>query len=207
MHSLDFPDRGFGCGHGAPGAAQAPAAPTQAQALAAIRAFAPVAMERQGTPGLSVAITTASGTIDVITLGYANVDAKAPVTPSTRFAVGSITKSMTALALLQLYDAGRFRLDAPVKRYLPWFSIDSNGKPILMHQILSHTAGLPDDFSSEPGYRYDVVALAKARTLYAPALRGRIPTTDTRRPERCCRRSTVARGANRSKRASSIRSG
>jgi CubicO group peptidase (beta-lactamase class C family) len=150
-----------------PGAAQT-AAPTQAQALAAIRAFAPTAMERQGAPGLSVAITTAAGTIDVITLGYANVDAKAPVTPSTRFAVGSITKSMTAMALLQLYDAGRFRLDAPVKRYLPWFSIDSHGKPILMHQLLSHTAGLPDDFSSEPGYRYDVVALARARTLYAP---------------------------------------
>jgi D-alanyl-D-alanine carboxypeptidase len=149
-----------------PGAAQT--APTQAQALAAIRAFAPVAMERQGTPGLSVAITDAKGTIDVITLGYANVDAKTPVTPDTRFAIGSITKSMTALALMQLYDAGRLQLNAPVQRYLPWFRINSDGVPVLVHQILSHTAGLPDDYSNQPAYRYNVVSLAKARVLYEP---------------------------------------
>jgi CubicO group peptidase (beta-lactamase class C family) len=142
--------------------------PTQADALAAIRAFAPIAMERQGTPGLAVAITTRQGTVDVITLGYADVAAKAPVTPDTRFAIGSITKSMTALALMQLYDGGALDLQAPVRRYLPWFRIDSNGKLIVIHQILSHTAGLPDDYSSQGAYRYDVVALAKARLLFAP---------------------------------------
>jgi CubicO group peptidase (beta-lactamase class C family) len=149
-----------------PAAAQT--APTQAQALAVIRAFAPVAMERQGTPGLSVAITNAGGTIDVITLGYANVDAKTPVTPDTRFAIGSITKSMTALALMQLYDSRRLQLEAPVRDYLPWFRIDSNGAPILVHQVLSHTAGLPDDYSNQPAYRYNVASLAKARVLYEP---------------------------------------
>jgi D-alanyl-D-alanine carboxypeptidase len=148
--------------------AGAQTAPTQAQALAAIRAFAPVAMERQGAPGLSIAVTNANGTIDIITLGYANVDAKTPVTPGTRFAIGSITKSMTALALMQLYDAGSLQLDQPVKHYLPWFRIDSDGKPVLVHQILSHTAGIPDDYSSQPAYRYDVVSLAKAHVLFAP---------------------------------------
>lgn len=153
----------------APGYARAQAAgPTQADALAAIRAFAPIAMERQGTPGLSVAITTRQGTVNVITLGYADAAAKTPVTPDTRFAIGSITKSMTALALMQLYDRGALDLQAPVRRYLPWFRIDSNGKPILMHQILSHTAGLPDDYSSQGAYLYDLVALAKARVLSAP---------------------------------------
>ncbi|HEY3676010.1 MAG TPA: serine hydrolase domain-containing protein [Candidatus Tumulicola sp.] len=149
-----------------PAGAQTP--PTQAQALAAIRAFAPVAMERQGTPGLSVAITNANGTIDTITLGYANTDAKTPVTPDTRFAIGSITKSMTALALMQLYDAGSLQLDQPVRRYLPWFRINSGGKPVLVHQILSHTAGIPDDYASQPAYRYNVVSLAKARVLFPP---------------------------------------
>jgi CubicO group peptidase (beta-lactamase class C family) len=142
--------------------------PTQADALAAIRAFAPIAMERQGTPGLSIAITTRQGTVDVITLGYADVAAKAAVTPDTRFAIGSITKSMTALALMQLYDGGSLDLQAPVRRYLPWFRIDSNGKPILIHQILSHTAGLPDDYSSQGAYTYDIVALAKAHVLFPP---------------------------------------
>ena len=57
---------------------------------------------------------------------------------------------MTALALLQLHDAGQLNLDAPVRRYLPWFAIQSLGGPILVHQLLSHTAGLPDDLRRSP---------------------------------------------------------
>ncbi|MBV8721599.1 MAG: beta-lactamase family protein [Candidatus Eremiobacteraeota bacterium] len=138
------------------------------EALAAIERFAPVAMAGQQTPGLSVAITDRTKTLRIITLGYANVDAKLPVTPQTRFAIGSITKSMTALAAMQLRDEGKLDLEAPVTRYLPWFSIDSHGRPILVHQLLSHTAGIPDDFSSENSSLYDVVALRAATVLFAP---------------------------------------
>jgi D-alanyl-D-alanine carboxypeptidase len=137
-------------------------------ALAAIAAYAPSAMRYQGTPGLSVAITDRTRTLRVISLGYANVELRRPVTPQTRFAIGSITKSMTALALLQLYDAGQLDLNAPVQRYLPWFEIDAKGAPILVHQLLSHTAGLPDDYAAEVGYTYDIVALRAAQTLFTP---------------------------------------
>jgi len=143
-------------------------APTADAALDAIAAYAPAAMRQQGTPGLSVAITDRSRTLRIITLGYANREAQAPVTAQTRFAIGSITKSMTALALLQLHDAGLLDLNAAVTRYLPWFSIDSGGKPILVHQLLSHTAGTPDDFAAEIGYTYDILALRRAKTLFAP---------------------------------------
>lgn len=148
--------------------ATASSRPTMSAALAAIAAYAPAAMRSQGTPGLSVAITNRNRTLHVITLGYANVDARTPVTARTRFAIGSITKSMTALALLQLYDAGKVDLSAPVQHYLPWFSIDAGGAPILVHQLLSHTAGLPDDYAAETGYVYDVVALREAKTLFVP---------------------------------------
>ena len=93
-------------------AAAQTAHPSMDDALAAIRAYAPAAMEYQGTPGLSVAITDRSKTLAVLTLGYANADTRAPVTPATRFAIGSITKSMTALAMMQLVDAGKLSLDA-----------------------------------------------------------------------------------------------
>lgn len=149
-------------------AAGAQAPPTMDDAIAAITAVAPAAMAYQGTPGLALAITDRTRTVRVLTFGYANVDAKEPVTPATRFAIGSITKSMTALALLEEHDAGKVDLNAPVTRYLPWFSIDSGRKPILVHQLLSHTAGLPDDYSNAPGWRYDLVALAKAKTLFEP---------------------------------------
>ncbi|HVR47013.1 MAG TPA: serine hydrolase domain-containing protein [Candidatus Binatia bacterium] len=141
---------------------------TLSAALAAIAAYAPAAMRYQGTPGLSVAITDRTKTLRVITLGYANVDGKTPVTARTRFAIGSITKSMTALALLEQHDAGQIDLNEPVQRYLPWFSIDSGGTPVLVHQILSHTAGLPDDYAAEMGYVYDIVALRAAKTLFVP---------------------------------------
>jgi CubicO group peptidase (beta-lactamase class C family) len=142
--------------------------PTIGAALDAIAAYAPEAMREQGTPGLSIAITDRTGTLRVMTFGYANREARSPVTARTSFAIGSITKSMTALALLQLKDAGQIDLNAPVQRYLPWFSINSGGRPILVHELLSHTAGLPDDYASEAGYRFDVVALSRATTIFPP---------------------------------------
>jgi D-alanyl-D-alanine carboxypeptidase len=141
--------------------------PTVDDAVAAIEAAVPAAMAYQGTPGLSIAITDRTKTIRVLTFGYANVDAKIPVTPASRFAIGSITKSMTALATMQLVEEGKLALDAPVSRYLPWFAIDS-ADPIRVHQLLSHTAGIPDDFSPENSYGYDVVALRAASVLFRP---------------------------------------
>jgi D-alanyl-D-alanine carboxypeptidase len=141
--------------------------PSIDDALAAIERYAPVAMAEQGTPGLSVAITDRAKTLRIITLGYANVDTKAPVGTQTRFAIGSITKSMTALSLMEQHDAGRLALDAPVQRYLPWFSIHAGKQPILVHELLSHTAGLPDDYAAET-WLYNVVALRDAHVTFKP---------------------------------------
>ncbi|MBV8529689.1 MAG: beta-lactamase family protein [Candidatus Eremiobacteraeota bacterium] len=150
--------------------ANAAASPTLEAALDAIAAYAPQAMRDQGTPGLSVAITDRTHSLRIISLGYANRDTQTLVSPQTRFAIGSITKSMTALALLQLADAGRLDLTAPVRRYLPWFSIGGATRPILVHELLSHTAGLPDDYAAEAGYMYDVVALHRAKVIFTPGM-------------------------------------
>jgi D-alanyl-D-alanine carboxypeptidase len=156
-------------GWGVPGRTQgAETAPSVQAALGAIAAYAPRALREQGTPGLSVALTDRTHTLQIIALGVANSATKAPVTAQTRFAIGSITKSMTALGLLQLHDAGRLDLLAPVQRYLPWFSIAGGNRPILIHELLSHTAGLPDDYAAEMGYKYDIVALREAHTIFPP---------------------------------------
>ena len=148
--------------------AQTPAPPSLDEALARIAAYAPQALAEQGAPGMSVTITDRTHTLKILALGYANVDAKLPVTADTRFPIGSITKSMTATALLELRDAGRLDPNATVQHYLPWFSIDAGGKPILVHQILSHTAGLPDDFAQEIGNGYNIASLRNARVIFAP---------------------------------------
>ena len=136
-------------------------------AIAAIRAYAPKALEGQGTPGLSVAITDRTHTIAIITEGMADVASKTPVTAQTRFPIGSISKSMTTIALLELHDKGLVDLNARVQRYLPSWSIHSTGGPVLVHQLLSHTGGVPDDYTFQQ-YGFAIAALRNAHTLFAP---------------------------------------
>ena len=54
--------------------------------------------------------------------GRARPGGKAP-SPQSPFALGSTTKSFTALAMMPLVEAGNIKLDAPVQRYLPWFVV------------------------------------------------------------------------------------
>ncbi|HEV7179148.1 MAG TPA: serine hydrolase domain-containing protein, partial [Candidatus Baltobacteraceae bacterium] len=143
-------------------------APTMDDAIAAIEAYAPRALAEQGAPGMSVAITDRTHTLKIITAGYANIDAKQPVTAATRFPIGSISKSMTALALLQLHDRGKIDLNAPVQTYLPWWKIASGGTPVLVHQLLSHTAGVPDDYTFVSSYGFATAALRASHTLFTP---------------------------------------
>ncbi len=143
-----------------------PPAPTLDQTLDAISAYAPVALARQGAPGMSVAIVDAAHTLRIITVGYANRETETPVTPDTRFGIGSITKSFTAGALLQLRDAGRFDDTLPVTHYLPWFSVHTKYRAITPHDLFSHTSGLPDGGLSS-GYA-GIAALRNWDTGYAP---------------------------------------
>ncbi len=142
-------------------------APTIDDAIAAIKAYAPKALEQQGAPGMSVAITDRTHTIAIITVGMADVASKTPVSADTRFPIGSISKSMTALALLQLHDKGLVNLNARVQQYLPSWSIHSTGGPVLVHQLLSHTSGAPDDYTFQQ-YGFAIAALRDAHTLFPP---------------------------------------
>ena len=75
--------------------------------------------------------------------GYANFEWKIPNTPDTKFRIGSITKSFTAILALQLVERGKIRLDDRITEYLPGFSSGTGGK-ITVRQLLTHTSGLPD---------------------------------------------------------------
>jgi D-alanyl-D-alanine carboxypeptidase len=118
--------------------------PSMDDALSRIAQYAPQALQAQGAPGMVVAITDATRTLRIIPVGYADLDAKSPVTEQTRFGIGSLSKSMTATALLELRDAGRFDPQRPVTAYLPWFSIHTRWRPITSHDLFTHTSGLPD---------------------------------------------------------------
>lgn len=155
---------------GAPAPAAGVAAARYQAAVARIAADAPEAMRRQHAPGMVLGLTDRNGTIAVLSFGFANVEKQEPVTAQTRFGIGSITKSMTAIALLQARDRGAFDPHAAVTHYLPWFSVRTRWRPITPHDLLTHTSGLPDG-GIGVGAPYDVLALRDVPTLFAPGTR------------------------------------
>lgn len=100
--------------------------------------------ERNGIPGISVAILMPGGSRWVGVSGSADVAAEVPVTPSTGFAVASISKTFTASLILALADEGKLGLDAPVRTYLPTLTRIST--KVTIRQLLDHTSGLRDYF-------------------------------------------------------------
>jgi len=67
-----------------------------------------------------------------------------PMTVRSPIAIGSQTKSLTAIAIMRLVEAGTVDLDAPVTRYLPWFrTADQRGAEITVRMLLHNTSGLP----------------------------------------------------------------
>lgn len=112
--------------------------------MAAIDRFVTSQMAANRIPGLALAIARRGEVLMV--QGYGATPAGAPVTGRTQFRVGSLSKSFTALAVLQLVEAGRLALDAPVRRYLPDFTLadPEDAARITVRQLLNHTSGLAD---------------------------------------------------------------
>jgi serine beta-lactamase-like protein LACTB len=94
--------------------------------------------------------------------GSANLEQHVPVTPSTRFRIGSVSKPLTAAALGLLSQQGRLDWDAPVQRYVPGFPVKRY--PITVQQVAGHLAGirhyLPGEFESRKHYNSVLEGLA-----------------------------------------------
>ncbi|HEY6944908.1 MAG TPA: serine hydrolase domain-containing protein [Candidatus Acidoferrum sp.] len=101
-----------------------------------------------GLPGLSIGIVVGDKLVWARGYGYADLRRKTPATPQTLFGIRSVTKTFTALAILQLREVGKLQLDDPVTRYLPQVHIlkHSPGSPdITIRELLTHTSGLERD--------------------------------------------------------------
>src|SRR5437867_7483793 len=125
--------------------ARAAAPPDLAAAWKRLDAFVLREMRGQRIPGVSLALTDRTRLLRVKTYGFANLDSRAPLRPDHLLEIGSISKSFTSIALLQLRDEGRFDPKTPVTTYLPWFSIESSFEPLTPHDLLSPTASAPRD--------------------------------------------------------------
>ena len=79
--------------------------------------------------------------------GVADIASNTPITEDTVFRVGSITKTFTAIAVMQLWEQGRLDLDAPVSDYLRAYLLipaKASFGPATVRHLLTHTAGIPE---------------------------------------------------------------
>ena len=79
--------------------------------------------------------------------GVADITSNTPITEETVFRVGSITKTFTAIAVMQLWEQGRLDLDAPVSDYLRAYRLipaKASFGPATVRHLLTHTAGIPE---------------------------------------------------------------
>jgi CubicO group peptidase (beta-lactamase class C family) len=101
-------------------------------------------METYKIPGLAVAIVR-NGEVEYINgYGIANPNGD-PVTPDTPFLLASVSKSFTALAIMQLVEEGKINLDDPVQKYLPWFDVKGEGAlEITVAHLVYQTSGFSE---------------------------------------------------------------
>lgn len=99
--------------------------------------------QQTGSPGVAVAIVQQGRVVHA--KGYGQAANGAPITPNTPLRIASMSKSFTALAVMQLVQAGRVNLDTPLKEYLPVFSTqDPRSDRVTPRHLLHHTSGLSD---------------------------------------------------------------
>jgi len=110
--------------------------------------------------GLSVMVSRRGQVVYQACRGLADRERKAPMTPETIVRIYSMTKPLTTTALMMLYEEGRFQLDDPIERFLPFFSdmrVCTGGsrgrmetapaeRPITFRDLLTHTSGLTYGF-------------------------------------------------------------
>jgi CubicO group peptidase (beta-lactamase class C family) len=122
----------------------AAAAAAEAVDAAAIDSFVEGYLSRNSIPGASLVVTR--GTELVLARGYGIAGPGRPMTADTPMVIGSQSKSFTALAVMQLVEAGKLGLDAPVSRYIPWFQVaDAEASSLItIRSLLNHTSGLSE---------------------------------------------------------------
>lgn len=109
-----------------------------------------------GIPGIAVGILH-GGREEYAAYGVTSVAHPLPVDEHTVFALGSISKPVTATALMRLVADGRVELDAPVRRYVPELAL-RDGREITVLQLLNHTAGLDWSIINDTGEGDDGLA-------------------------------------------------
>lgn len=135
-------------------------------------------MKRLNIPGAALAVVEGERIVHLHGFGRARPGGGAPV-PQTPFFIGSLTKSFTALAVMQLVEAGKIELDAPLQCYLPWFRVADPraSTQMTVRHLLNQSSGFSQkdgwyslaDFDEGPGStERQARNLATCRLIHPP---------------------------------------
>ena len=155
--------------------------PRLLQALRLLEVWVEAQRAYERIPGVSMGVVVDQDLVWSRGFGLAHRETRAPATPETVYSICSISKLFTSIAVMQLRDAGKLRLDDPVSEHLPWLDIEQafpDGPPITVEGLLTHSSGLPresdhsywtgPDFTF-PTHEQIVERVSDQRTLYPAA--------------------------------------
>jgi serine beta-lactamase-like protein LACTB len=128
---------------------QAGAAPADrwASAVESGRQIVRAGVSEQNLPGVSVAVAIDGGIVWAEGFGWADIDKKRPVTPRTRFRIGTLSIPLTSAAAGLLVEKGALQLDEKIQSYVPEFP--EQKWPVTLRQLMAHTAGVRSDSGDE----------------------------------------------------------
>jgi CubicO group peptidase (beta-lactamase class C family) len=134
-----------------------PSDPPRAFRDAALDSFIQSEMENGSVAGLAACRITDNGPYWFNGYGLANIETDTPVEVETLFMLASISKTITATALMQLWEDGLFELDDDVNEYLPFPVVNPwhEKVPITIRMLLTHTSSINDNWSIMPYYLGD----------------------------------------------------
>lgn len=147
-------------------------------ALEAARIWLEAQRAYERIPGISAAIVHDQEILWSGAYGYSDLSQEKPTAADTIYSICSISKLFTSIAVMQLRDAGKLRLDDPVEKHLPWFKIQKTapeGPEITIEGLLTHASGLPREsefpYWTAPDYVFPTreqvkEKIASQRTLY-----------------------------------------
>ncbi len=110
-------------------------------------------MSKTHLPGLSVAIVKDGEVVYSRGFCFRDLEYGLRATPETLYGIGSVTKSFTALSIMQLMEEGKLSLDEPISKYVP-LDLKSVEEPVRIRHLLSHASGIPALAYAEALIRY-----------------------------------------------------
>jgi CubicO group peptidase (beta-lactamase class C family) len=126
---------------------RAPKPPETVKSIAELEIYLEKLVDFGTPPGMSLVVVKNDSIIYSKGFGWADQPRKIRATPETVYHWWSITKIVTAIAILQLQEQGKLHLDDPVSKFLPFFKVQylsPTSKTITIRNLLNHSSGIPD---------------------------------------------------------------